>query len=234
DLLSDLQNKGEGSNDSGAVSSSLAQMKWGALIAGLDLRINGFDLLLDPLGWLMVLGGLVRVSGQPGPPMFKRSLQLVSFLIFVQALWSISTVFVPPEPSPQGFFVNVEPAGFIGLFSLVVGLLTFSAAIVFCRAMLGFCEFHRLQESAKSWGLTLLLITAGWGSVEALGLILEASRRVSPDTLINLFSPATILAFLVVGGILGVGPFVHLCVSMLRMRKEVKSPPWKIRPESVF
>lgn len=42
----------------------LARVGWGLLVVALDLRIEGLDLLVDPLGWALALSGWFALQGR--------------------------------------------------------------------------------------------------------------------------------------------------------------------------
>jgi hypothetical protein len=100
--------------------SPFGKLFWGFLIAFIDIRINGFDLIIDLLGYVVVvigLGELARINGK-----FARARPYATVLLILSALDLFTRT--PTDSSPEGLF------GHPGL------AIAFSIALLFVNLML--------------------------------------------------------------------------------------------------
>ena len=59
----------------------LRQIGVGLLVVVLGIRVAGFDLLIDPIGWLLVIGASQRIGGDPGTRARVTTAAVVAFLV---------------------------------------------------------------------------------------------------------------------------------------------------------
>lgn len=58
-------------------------ISWGLIVALLDLRLNGFDMLPDVVGWALVLVGLTELLGEKKPEGGRREFSLARIAALV-------------------------------------------------------------------------------------------------------------------------------------------------------
>lgn len=179
---------------------------WGTLVIVLDFSINGFDLLNDVIGYVLVLIGVLRLAGQDGGPGYAGRMKFVTPMAILALVLSV----LRQLPLPPEVF------GMVAWLSLpiLVGTIVFFDAI---RQMSG----HRgLMRSRASWSVTLLLFLAVYVAPLALfwaviGLMLLLRRSFFLNLPPVLIIP-TLIAALV--------PIVHLFISIRRMQREIAAP----------
>lgn len=59
------------------------QVALGLLIAALAVRVDGVDVIVDPLGWLLVIGGSQRLGGDPRTRSRVTTAAVVAFAVSV-------------------------------------------------------------------------------------------------------------------------------------------------------
>ena len=177
---------------------------WGSVLVGVDLEINGFDLLIDVVGALMVASALVVLSRIGVGP--ARSAFLVGLcLSLVVAATSTVDIGLGLNGSPLPAWLELLSAALSVAvpLSLAVGMRHLSA-------QLGWDAVH------SSWETTLrllVLLTAIPAAVLAVLVVATGSvgeqLEVSPGVFVLGFVGVVIMA----------SPFVHLLVSLVRTRR---------------
>lgn len=148
---------------------------WGFLIVLIDIRINGFDLLIDLVGYLLVVIGLGELARRN--PMFGRA-RPFAFVLMMLSVFEFFTVQRIDETTPDvGLFGSTALAVVFSIALLVINLLL---VFYICR---GIAEMagagSDLAERAKMrWQFFL------WAQVGAEALI--AIAFVSTEALIGL------------------------------------------------
>jgi hypothetical protein len=118
--------------------SPFGKLFWGFLIAFIDIRINGFDLLIDLLGYVVVvigLGELARVNGK-----FARARPYATALLILSALDLFTR-------TPAGDSQTNE-----GLFGSAALAVAFSIALLFVNLMLVNLICRGIGEMAEAAG----------------------------------------------------------------------------------
>lgn len=206
----------------------LRMIFWGGLLCVLDFTIsstssyNGqpptgfrFDILNDFLGMILIMIGVHRLSRFAVDPSFKTSMRFVlTMTVFnaIEAFW--------------GHFIFQAP-GILTFLSIVLGLVTLWASIVFCTCMYRLSTTWLLRRSAKSWLTTRSLIIIIWAvpigalqMIRLLAMIFPGSFNID----IGIFM---ILVFCILAI-----PLFHLFVSTSRMLREAELAP-QGRPKGV-
>lgn len=201
----------------GVVTSSLWFIFWGALIAKLDPRIYGWDVLPDLPGLALVLVGVFRLGTQPGGPRFERLMPWVKAGAVV-ALVIHGLVLLDP---PRAVLILV----LIGRIFLVIALL------LFFLAMIGFAGHWALERSAKSWQtsrmLYFLLFLLPIGLVKVIAFVLFMRLRENPFAGVN----EGWLDAIVFLQLVAIVPMIHWLVSLYRTQGELKNMPPPTPPD---
>ena len=98
------------------MSTPLGRTVWGYLLAVLDFRINGFDLLPDPLGWAIAAIGLSALSAR------AQALRLAMVLAAIEAVVSLPLVVTDRIPPLLASLDTLLQTGFV--FAVCTGLIT--------------------------------------------------------------------------------------------------------------
>lgn len=142
----------------------LARVAWGFLVVVVDVRTDGFDLVPDPLGWVLVLAGLVPLAGRD--PWFAAA----SAASAVGLLVSL----------PQAL---AEPGA----------LLTAVQSVVETGLVFGTCTgiMHRVEPPARTTGGRIRWTDLGLTAVTtAIGLAAGGAGQVTGAVVVLLLLPA--------------------------------------------
>lgn len=197
----------------------LRMIFWGGLLCILDFSIsstssyNGqpptgfkFDILNDFLGMILIMIGVHRLSRFAVDPSFKTSMRFVlAIAVFngIEAFW--------------GHFI-FQALGILILLSIVLGVVTLWANIVFCTCMYRLSSTWSLRQSAKSWLTTRSLMIIIWALPLGVLQMLRLVGFMFPGS----FSFNIGFFFIPVLLILTI-PLFHLFVSTSRMRSEAEA-----------
>lgn len=117
----------------------LALLAWGQVIVLLDLRINGIDLVPDPLGWAMGVAAMSTLSGLHHG--------------FVTVAWVGVTGVVVSLPD------WVDPDAFAGLLNVVLGALSLLLVVAACTAIKDTLPDRAASARAvRSWTLVVTAV----------------------------------------------------------------------------
>ncbi len=183
----------------------LRMVFWGGLIVVFDFSINGFDLINDVIGMILIAIGVFQLASFDVGPRYRGFMTFARIMAIVGVIGSLL--------SQVGGL-----RGELGILLMLVGLAELVATILFCVAMRLLSERYGLAQAAQSWRTTTLLfvliylIPLGGFYLIALGAILAGESFH-----INL-GPAGLLLlpiFFV--------PLVHLFVSTSRMKRAAQA-----------
>lgn len=124
----------------GLLASGMLMLFWGMLIVVIDIEVNQFDLVLDLLGWLMILAGLSRVRFS------HREAGCDDAISFCQliALIALAVSLVPKGAMPA-------------LAGFVFGALQLLACMTFCRVMVRRMRAAEWIDLVRRWQ-----VVRGW------------------------------------------------------------------------
>ena len=130
---------------------------WGIIICTLDLKLNGFDIINNFVGMLMILYGVAALYSVPISRRYRQwmafPLVLVIFITLASFYGDVVLPFCPTlQPPPNEIiFAMFFLAAFISPVSI----------IVFCRCMRDYCTVMTWERARASWGYSERLITYG-------------------------------------------------------------------------
>ncbi|MBE4909052.1 hypothetical protein IMZ08_13365 [Bacillus luteolus] len=116
------------------MSSGYNRLLWGFLLVILDLRIIGFDLLIDAVGYFIVVSGLKILSAQSES--FKKA-QVFGVILGILSIPS-TIDFAATLPLGQGILPT----------NLFIGSLFYSSILGFLHIVLAFCIFRGMIDMA--------------------------------------------------------------------------------------
>jgi hypothetical protein len=183
----------------------LRYISWGALLWILDFRFNGFDVLNDVIGSLLVTVGVCRLTTFPASERYANLMRwvcVVSLLSVPMTLWKQFGV-----PS------------WMSIPSTLLSLAQFAAVVAFIVAMRWLClEFNLVRAAASWWLTTLLFVTLFAGPLGVLygWMLVSQLFGISWNLNFGLIGVLAVVTTLLV-------PVVHLFVSTSRMRREAES-----------
>ena len=195
-----------------AAGPALRMIFWGVLICVIDISWGGFDLLHDFFGSLLVCWGVAKLAA------ISVGGQYRSGMVFVLACAVLNCV-----ESFIGVF-KIE-SQILSWFSLLLGLATLIAIIVFCTSMYRLASVNELNRSASSWLTTRLLaiifwvIPLGLFQLVATGWLVVNGQPIS----IDLGLPGLLLFVLLLV------PLIHFLVSTSRLLGELSQPIMTLR-----
>ena len=181
------------------IRTPLRLIFWGAIICILDFSINGFDVINDIIGAMMISVGTFRLAGIEVHERYRNVLTFVKIVALAQIVAAVLA------------YVHVPTNIALSLLQLVFGLVTLVAVIGFCVAMRWFAEAAVLPEAAKSWRTTTTLFVVI--HVVPLGLLYLAGfiAMITGESFNIDLGAAGLLLFIVL-----VVPLIHLFVSTSR------------------
>lgn len=181
---------------------------WGGIICVLDFKFNGFDVLNDVAGTIMIAWGVFSLGGMSVHEHYSRTMLFVKIVAAVCVFEAVLGHF--------RYDVNT----FVLLLTHLFGMAKVLATVVFCVAMRWLCEAGGLARSRESWKMTAILFgviyLVPWGVFHLAGLLAMITRRSFHFNL----GPIVLLLLAVF-----IAPLVHLFVSTSRMKREAKSIP---------
>jgi hypothetical protein len=185
------------------VVGPLRMIFWGGLLIVLDFRINGFDLLNDVLGMLLITWGVGKLSGFPVSARYRSLMLFVLVMALLSLVKSVIMQFDARAISQA-----------ILMLLLLISMLSLVAIVIFCGCMLEFCLKAGLGPAGNSWRTTrVLFIVIYLIPLGACYLILAASMLGGRPFDYNLGTWALLLIpiFFV--------PLIHLFISTSRMKR---------------
>jgi len=193
---------------------SLRLIFWGALIALIDVRINGFDLLSDVAGLGLVSVGAWTLAGLRVDPVYRRGTLFAAVVALLSLLGTILE-FAPRE-------------AFVRAYGEAVGLLEIAALGVFCAMMVRLSRAAELPDVAADWTRTLKWFL--WVYVGLVGLLRAATAlwliTGRPGVPIpSMHGSAWIALFMLFLGLLLV-PWIRLFLSTNRLSYALRLKAW--------
>jgi hypothetical protein len=178
---------------------------WGGLICVFDFKINGFDLVNDLVGMIMITWGVFQVSKINVHDRYSKAMLFVKIVAILECINVL-----------HGQFAYRPPKLFSIIFSLI-GVAAMLAIVVFCVAMRWLSSEAKLEASAGSWKTTALLFTVIY--LIPLGLFyFAAAVAIATGKSFNInLGPAGLLllpVFLL--------PLIHLFISTSRTKTEAQ------------
>ena len=191
---------------------ALRMVFWGGLVCVLDFEINGFDVLHDFVGMLLVTIGVVRLTRMPIHEAGAKWIKFASVVAVVACAHSLLLQFRfrgPDLPWPLSSLLQ--------LFSL-------AAVLAFCVSMRRACDVLACPSSAASWRVTTLLMAVVWvlpyGALNIIGLLSTFLPALEFSVDLGPFAVPILVLLLV--------PLVHLFLSTSRMSRELESGPGSV------
>lgn len=162
----------------------LRQIALGLLLVALGVQINGFDLLMNPLGWVLVIGASQRITGEETTRASVTTAAVVAFLVSVPLA----------VPRVTGSVANADPsiAWVLSLPQLAVVLLLARHLTATARAG-GDVDAAAWWRWASTGAIVVALapvIAYPTGSEELIGLTLLLGLAVIVFTLVLLLRHA--------------------------------------------
>ena len=176
---------------------------WGALLCVLDFNINGFDVLNDTIGTLLIAFGLWGLSELPvEEPSYRPKMQFMQVVAILAIAHSVYAQLPIDSPAPITFLVNM-----FGIAKLI-------AVVLFCMAMMQACGEADLIRATESWVLTRNLFF--WIYAIPFGLIhiFGCLSMITGESFHIDLGPMGLLLLPVF-----VAPLIHFFVSTSRMKR---------------
>ena len=182
---------------------------WGALLCVLDFRFNGFDILNDTIGTLLIAFGVWGLAALPVvEPSYRPRFQFMQVVAILAIAHSIYAQLPIDSPPPVSLLINL-----FGIAKLI-------AVVLFCMAMMQACGEADLIRATESWALTrnlffwIYAIPIGLMHIGGcLAMITGGSFHFDLGPLGLLLLP------------LFVAPLIHFFVSTSRMKRFAESEP---------
>ena len=180
---------------------------WGALLCVLDFSINGFDILNDTIGTLLLALGVWGFSTWPvEEASYRPRLQLLQVVAVIAVFHSISAQ-LPVESPPA-----------VTLLETLFSIVKLAASVLFCMVMMQVCGEAGLIPATQSWAITrnlffwIYAVPLGLFHVIAMGAILtDSSFHIDLGPLALLLLPVFL------------GPLIHFFISTSRMKRDAES-----------
>ena len=156
----------------------------GLLLVVLDLRISGFDLLLDPLGWLLAVGSLGRLVPLEGT--FARA----RWAAVLAGVLSVADV---ARPVVDG--KDARPEGLHGLLTDAYGLAVGLMLVLLALALRNRAEAEHEPASARRFhGFAMLLGTFAVVSYALAAVVTLADDPLLPGVALFVVAMADLVA----------------------------------------
>jgi hypothetical protein len=145
----------------------------GLALVLLDLRLQGLDVLADPLGWLVVVVGLSRLAAQDRRFAWARWSAVPAGLLSVADL-------VHPSVTAEGSTRHVAPGGLQGLLAEASSLLSLAVAVLLSLAVRDAARRHDDAHLARRFSGFLVwhCVVGGVTFVAGLAGMLVDGREV--------------------------------------------------------
>lgn len=175
--------------------TALGSVVVGLVVVMLDLRIGGFDLLADPLGWALALTGLARL--RPLHPGFRVAVVAAAVGLVI----SIPQTFGEPG--------NV----LVAIDSVTSTVLTFSV----CTAMIA------LLPAVRTWAETVRWADLALAAISLVGTSISSGSQadLASGEALGVSGPGVVLVLLLVVAAVT----VHIAFLLLLWRHRLQIPP---------
>jgi hypothetical protein len=183
---------------------------WGGLICVLDFRINGFDILNDVIGCILIAIGVFRLAKLEAGTGYRNTM---TFVRIVSVLAIGKSILVQVGHGPEWWEAVVAFLGLVGLI----------ATICFTVAMRTLCRVASFEKCVQSWNATTILfvliylIPLGIMYVIMLVYALGGGNPFSKPFSMRL----DVWVLLLVPVFLA--PVVHLFISTSRMKRQAEN-----------
>ena len=186
--------------------TALRLIFWGGIICVLDFKINGFDIINDVIGTIMIAWAVSRLSNLNVHSHYRTAMLFVKIISILCIAEAVIAHFHYRISDPIAFVMHL------------FGIAKMLATVVFCVAMLWLCRAAGLSRSEKSWKITAILFGViyliPWGLLHFVWIVcLITGKRFSFN-----IGPAVLLILLVF-----IIPLIHLFISTSRMKTEAAS-----------
>ena len=186
---------------------------WGGIICVFDFRFNGFDIVNDVIGAMMIAWGVFRLGD------FRIHEHYGAAMLFVK----IISILCIAEAVHAHFHYNYP--GLVSFTLHLHGIVKMLATVVFCVAMRWLSMAAGLRRSKASWKITAILFGViyfvPWASLHFIWIICLFTRKTY-----RFNSGLNVLLLIFIFFI----PLIHLFVSTSRMKSEAQSIPENTDP----
>lgn len=193
----------------GGIESLIGPLRlvfWGGLLCVLDVKFNGFDLLNDVLGALLLAWGVLRLGCTQIHERYRLAMLFVQVMALLYVAQAINAYVRYEFPRPLTLLLHLY------------GIAKMAATVVFCMAMRWMCIATGLTRSERSWKTTMILFAAiyliPWGLLHVVWIVCLIAGATFNIQLGWVVLPLLIAFFV---------PLIHLFVSTSRMRREARS-----------
>jgi hypothetical protein len=181
---------------------------WGGIICVLDLRINGFDILNDILGAILIACGVFGLGDLRIPGRYRSAMLFIKIVSVLAIAEAINAHVRYQIPRPASFLLHLY------------GIAKMLATVVFCLAMRWLCLAAGLTKSERSWKTTTILFALIYLAPLGVLHIVWIICLITNNSFHFNIGPAILVALIVF-----FVPLVHLFVSTSRMQKEAAATP---------
>jgi len=188
------------------IVTALRLIFWGGIICVFDFKINGFDIINDVIGAIMIAWAVSRLSNLDVHRHYRIAMLFVKIISILCITEAIIAHF------------NYRITGPIAFAMHLFGIAKMLATVVFCVAMRWLCIAAGLSRSEKSCKITAILFGViyliPWGLLHFVWIVcLITGKRFSFN-----IGPAALLILFVF-----IVPLIHLFISTSRMKTEAAS-----------
>lgn len=188
------------------IVTALRLIFWGGIICVLDFKYNGFDIINDVIGAIMIAWAVSRLSNLDVHRHYRTAMLFVKIISILCIAQAVNAHFHYRVPALMSFVMHL------------FGIAKMLATVVFCVAMRWLCIAAGLSRSEESWKVTTILF--GVIYLIPLGLlhfvcIVCLITGKSFNFNMGLAALLLLLVFFV--------PLIHLFISTSRMKTEAAS-----------
>jgi len=184
---------------------------WGGILCVFDFKLNGFDVLNDVLGAVLIAWGVLRLGSSQIHERYRQAMLFVQVMALLYVIQAINAYVRYEFPRPLAFLLHVY------------GIAKMAATVVFCLAMRWLCIATGLTRSEQSWKTTTVLFAViylvPWGLLHVVWIVCLITGQSFRFDLGPAILPILGLFFV---------PLIHLFVSTSRMRNEAASVPDRV------
>jgi len=190
------------------VITPLRLVFWGGIICVFDFRFNGFDIVNDVLGAILIACGVFGLGDFRIPGRYRSAMLFVKIVSILAVAEAINAHVRYQIPRPAAFLLHLY------------GIAKMLATVVFCLAMRWLCTAAGLTKSERSWKTTTVLFALIYLAPFGLFHIVWIVCLITGKSFHFNIGPAILLVLIVF-----FAPLVHLFVSTSRMQREAATTP---------
>lgn len=160
------------------MAATLMLLVAGGLIVVADFTVDGFDLISDVAGYVLVAISGARLAGQlVADPAVQRRLRQAGLLTLILGImlacnWLATTVGIRPnDPDSTG-------SAWFWVDSMLLAA-TAVAAFLYLTAVGAWCTAHGLERSGGHARLSAYLVAGTWGALTILGSVHAAAAELT-------------------------------------------------------